>query len=184
MKNNRVGMEHRRELAGRPNGLPDAPEDVDEDTEHHDRTTPVSVNDDVDTSEGPDDCGMNVQPALGNRENGTSIMLPTGNASPNERVAVQSHDIGWEAMTTNDGVQYNTHDGNVSYDAELLGNFANSDFFADQSVGVSGINWLSPEYYTSFDWAQPTAADGTSIPSYDRLQTLAPESDSRTTGDI
>ncbi|KAF0323858.1 hypothetical protein GQ607_008830 [Colletotrichum asianum] len=120
-----------------------------------------------------DDCGVNVQPALGNRENDTSMMLPDGNASPNGRVAVQSHAIGWEAMTTNDGVEYNAQDVNVSYDTELLGNFANSDFFADQSVGVSGINWLSPEYYTNFDWAQPTAVDGTSIPSYDRLHILS-----------
>ncbi|CAI0642863.1 unnamed protein product [Colletotrichum noveboracense] len=190
MKNNRVGVEHRRELAAsvhraelgaqgrnRVNGLSDgahdAPEDVDEDTEHHDRTTPVSVNDGVDTSEVPDDCGVNVQPTLGNHENDTPMMLPDGNASPNGRVAVQSHAIGWEAMTTDDGVQYNAQDANVSYDAELLGNFANSDFFADQSVGVSGINWLSPEYFTSFDWVQPTAADGSTIPSYDRLQILS-----------
>ncbi|KAL3299414.1 transcription factor ZMS1 [Colletotrichum asianum] len=163
----------RRRRKGRSNGAPDALEDVDEETEHHDRTTPVSVNDDVETSEVPDDCGVNVQPALGNRENDTSMMLPDGNASPNGRVALQSHAIGWEAMTTNDGVEYNAQDVNVSYDTELLGNFANSDFFSDQSVGVSGINWLSPEYYTSFDWAQPTAVDGTSIPSYDRLHILS-----------
>ncbi|KAK2042624.1 hypothetical protein LZ31DRAFT_525901 [Colletotrichum somersetense] len=110
------------------------------------------------------------------RRHGTSARACSQCASSRTRCsrdqpwAVQSRPIRWEAMTVNDGAQYHTQDASISYDAEILGNFVNGDFFADQSVGVSGINWLSPEYYTSFDWVQPTAADGTVIPSHDRLQ--------------
>ncbi|KXH42098.1 hypothetical protein CNYM01_05757 [Colletotrichum nymphaeae SA-01] len=80
----------------------------------------------------------------------TEIPFPTPNHAPERRAVETSWTL--PQVPGDSGQNFPVNSCEVGYGMNPMDNFIQNDEFPEQSAGISAINWLSPQYYSDFDW--------------------------------
>ncbi|KXH47338.1 hypothetical protein CSIM01_05275 [Colletotrichum simmondsii] len=80
----------------------------------------------------------------------TEIPFPTPNHAPERRAVETSWTL--PQVPGDGGQNFPVNNCEVGYGMNPMDNFIQNEEFPEQSAGISAINWLSPQYYSDFDW--------------------------------